>query len=171
MVGAAASGAIRLQADPGPAGPLGLPSVDAHSSYWNPGNKALDNIRVRVAVVVLVAAVLAGGCAHSSPLGPPIPTGATIIEGPDVYPPPPPGWKQHPVIPKHQQQAQDTILGYLKKTLRALPAGTTLDATLASPALRAAYDKAMGKMRRQFTLIQSAGPSCRTRSAVCTARC
>lgn len=32
-------------------------------------------------------------------------------------------------IPTRQQEAQDTILGYLKKTLSALPAGTTLDAT------------------------------------------
>ncbi|MDI3312992.1 MAG: hypothetical protein QJR12_01530 [Mycobacterium sp.] len=88
-------------------------------------------ITARAAAVVLVAVVLAGGCAHPSRLGPPIPSGATIIGGPDMesYPPPPPGWKQRPVIPKSQQQAQDTILGYLKKTLRALPAGTTLDAT------------------------------------------
>ncbi|MDI3312990.1 MAG: alpha/beta hydrolase [Mycobacterium sp.] len=42
-------GAIRLQADPGPAGPLGLPSVAAHSSYWNQGNKALDNMGAIVA--------------------------------------------------------------------------------------------------------------------------
>jgi hypothetical protein len=44
-------------------------------------------------------------------------------------PPPPPGWKQRPVVPASQQQAQDTLLGYLKRTLQALPAGTTLDAT------------------------------------------
>ncbi|MBS4727644.1 hypothetical protein MSM1_04545 [Mycobacterium sp. SM1] len=42
-------GAIRLQADPGPAGPLGLPSVDAHSSYWDPGNKALLNMGAIIA--------------------------------------------------------------------------------------------------------------------------
>ncbi|MBS4727647.1 hypothetical protein MSM1_04560 [Mycobacterium sp. SM1] len=83
------------------------------------------------AAAVLLVAVLAGGCTHPSRLGPPIPSGATIIGGPDMtsYPPPPPGWKERPVIPTSQQQAQDTILGYLKKTLRALPAGTTLDAT------------------------------------------
>lgn len=44
-------------------------------------------------------------------------------------PPPPPGWKLQPVIPKSQQQAQETVLEYLKKTLRALPAGAVLDAT------------------------------------------
>jgi hypothetical protein len=44
-------------------------------------------------------------------------------------PPPPPGWKLQPVIPQSQQQAQDTVVGYLKKTLQGLPAGTMLDAT------------------------------------------
>ncbi len=44
-------------------------------------------------------------------------------------PPPPPGWKLQPVTPTSQQQAQDTLLGYLRKTLRELPAKTTLDAT------------------------------------------
>jgi hypothetical protein len=39
-----AFGAIRLEADPGPAWPLGLPSVEAHSSYWDPGNKGLLNM-------------------------------------------------------------------------------------------------------------------------------
>ncbi|GAB3221006.1 hypothetical protein GCM10027535_18920 [Mycolicibacterium hippocampi] len=43
--------------------------------------------------------------------------------------PPPPGWKLEPVIPTSQQQAQDTVLGYLARTVEALPPGTTLDAT------------------------------------------
>ena len=43
--------------------------------------------------------------------------------------PRPPGWTQRPVIPASQQQARDTIIGYLKKTLQALPPGTRLDAT------------------------------------------
>jgi Alpha/beta hydrolase len=42
-------GATRLAADPGPAGPLGLPSVDAHSSYWLGGNKALQNLGAVIA--------------------------------------------------------------------------------------------------------------------------
>ena len=37
-------GAIRLQAAPGPSWPLGLPSIDAHSSYWSPENPALANM-------------------------------------------------------------------------------------------------------------------------------
>jgi hypothetical protein len=46
-------GAIELQADPGPPGPwyfLGE-SVDAHSSYWTPGNPALDNMGAVIAGV------------------------------------------------------------------------------------------------------------------------
>jgi hypothetical protein len=71
------------------------------------------------------------GCGHQSPLGPRTPTGATNLGGPAVTSasPPPPGWTTHPAIPTSQQQAQDTILGYLKKTLQALPPGTALDAT------------------------------------------
>jgi len=44
-------------------------------------------------------------------------------------PPPPPGWQVHVNVPTSQQQAQDTVLGYLKKTLNALPAGTVYDAS------------------------------------------
>jgi hypothetical protein len=42
-------GAHRLAADPGPAGPLGLPSVAAHSSYWQDGNIALRNFGAVIA--------------------------------------------------------------------------------------------------------------------------
>ena len=42
-------GATRLAADPGPTGPLGLPSVDAHSSYWSDGNRALRNFGAVIA--------------------------------------------------------------------------------------------------------------------------
>jgi hypothetical protein len=42
-------GAQRLAADPGPAGPLGLPSVAAHSSYWQDGNVALRNFGAVIA--------------------------------------------------------------------------------------------------------------------------
>jgi hypothetical protein len=42
-------GATRLAADPGPAGALGLPSVNAHSSYWFGGNKALQNLGAVIA--------------------------------------------------------------------------------------------------------------------------
>lgn len=46
-----------------------------------------------------------------------------------MTPTPPPGWVVHVHVPTSQQQAQDTVLGYLKKTLTALPVGTTFDAT------------------------------------------
>jgi Alpha/beta hydrolase len=44
-------GATHLTADPGPAGLLGLPSIDAHSSYWFEGNKALANFGAVIAGV------------------------------------------------------------------------------------------------------------------------
>ncbi|MGJ6122334.1 alpha/beta hydrolase [Mycolicibacterium sp. Y3] len=37
-------GGIPFEAAPGPAGPFGSPTVDAHSSYWSAGNPALDNL-------------------------------------------------------------------------------------------------------------------------------
>lgn len=44
-------------------------------------------------------------------------------------PPPPPGWALRTAVPGSQQQAQDVLVGYLTKTVKALPPGTTLDAT------------------------------------------
>lgn len=91
-----------------------------------------------VVLVLLLIWTTATGCRHTPPLGPPIPTGATILGGPAMTaadPPPPPGWSSHPVIPTSQQQAQDTLMAYLKKTLHALPPATTLDATRYSGAV------------------------------------
>jgi hypothetical protein len=86
---------------------------------------------VRTGVAALLVAILVAACAHRSPLGPPTPTGATILGGPDKTsaPPPPPGWTLRPAVPVSVQQAQDTIIGYLTKTLRAMPPGTVVDAT------------------------------------------
>ena len=42
-------GAHRLAADPGPAGPFGLPSIGAHSSYWLDGNVAVKNFGAIIA--------------------------------------------------------------------------------------------------------------------------
>ncbi|ORV48580.1 hypothetical protein AWC05_07675 [Mycobacterium florentinum] len=86
--------------------------------------------RLRVFGVATIV-VLVVACSHERPLVPPTPTGATPLGGPsmEATPPPPPGWKLEPVIPKTQQQAQDTVIGYLKKTLAALGAGITLDAS------------------------------------------
>lgn len=39
-----AFGAIPFEAAPGPTWPFGLPSIEAHSSYWSAGNPALDNM-------------------------------------------------------------------------------------------------------------------------------
>lgn len=71
------------------------------------------------------------GCHTEQPLGPPVPTGATILGGSTMTsaPPPPPGWKAAVVTPTSQQQAQDTVLAYLKETLTALPPGIAFDAS------------------------------------------
>lgn len=42
-------------------------------------------------------------------------------------PEPPPGWQVQEVIPESQQQAQDTVVGYLQRTLAALPSGSVID--------------------------------------------
>ena len=36
-------GGIPFEASPGPAGPFGIPTVAAHSTYWDEGNPALTN--------------------------------------------------------------------------------------------------------------------------------
>lgn len=94
-----------------------------------PKTLALRTVTLSLAGAVAISALMA--CGHSSNLGPSVPTGATQIGGSPMTsaPPPPAGWQQHAATPTSQQQAQDTIVGYLKKTLAALPPGTTLDAT------------------------------------------
>jgi hypothetical protein len=52
-------------------------------------------------------------------------------------------------------QALMALLGHIK---HVTPQMTIRYATLASPALRTAYDEAMGKMRRQFTLTPAGKP-------------
>jgi hypothetical protein len=86
--------------------------------------------RTHILAALGAAAVIVTACGHGG-LGPPTPTGATILGGQPVTsaPPPPPGWALKTVVPTNQQQAQDVVLGYLKKTLQGLPPGTTLDAT------------------------------------------
>lgn len=42
-------------------------------------------------------------------------------------PPPPAGWSLKEVVPKSEQEAQDTVMGYLKRTLAVLPPGTVID--------------------------------------------
>ena len=81
--------------------------------------------------VLLLLVLFVVSCHRDQPLGPTVPTGATDIGGPPVTsaPPPPPGWNPKDVVPQSQQQAQDTVLSYLKRTLTGLPNGAVLDAT------------------------------------------
>jgi hypothetical protein len=90
-------------------------------------------VYVRRAAALLAAlslTVVLAGCGGGK-LGPPSPTGATDIGGPAMTsaPPTPPGWDPKDVVPASQQQAQDTLLGYIQRTLLALPPGFALDAT------------------------------------------
>lgn len=87
--------------------------------------------RVLPLLVAALAGVLVTSCHAGRPLGPPVPTGATVLGGRTMTsaPPPPPGWQVHAHVPTSQQQAQDTVLGYLKKTIEALPAGVVFDAS------------------------------------------
>lgn len=111
----------------------------------------------------LLVVVSVGACGHESPLGPPIPPGATVLGGGAPVtsaPPPPPGWKLRTIVPSSQQQAQDTVLEYLKKTLRALPPGTTLDATRFSGGASAApcEDAISGTPPKDFSTIGDLKP-------------
>ncbi len=83
------------------------------------------------ALLLTTTLVTTTACSDDGALGAPTPTGATEIGGPPMTstPAPPPGWALEPVVPASQQQAQDTVLGYLTRTVERLPAGTTLDGT------------------------------------------
>ena len=78
--------------------------------------------RIAILLIGLVVVACGGGQA-----GPATPTGDPDIGGQAMTSAPPPNAKD--VVPESQQQAQDTIFGYLKRTLDALPPGTVLDAT------------------------------------------
>lgn len=89
-------------------------------------------VRRALPLVILAAAgPLIVGCHARQPLGPPVPIGAKTLGGHAMTsaPPPPPGWQVHADIPTSQQRAQDTVHGYLKKTLDALPPGIVFDAS------------------------------------------
>lgn len=44
-----------------------------------------------------------------------------------AIPGPPPEWEVREVIPQSQEQAQNTVLDYLRRTLAGLPSGTVVD--------------------------------------------
>lgn len=81
----------------------------------------------RTQILSAIAAIaLASGCSTENPRGSAEPTGATIIGGDTVTDVPKPS---APKIPASQQEAQDTVIGYLQKTVDSLPRGAKLDAT------------------------------------------
>lgn len=87
--------------------------------------------RLRRFTALALLGFLTVGCHTGQPLGPAVPTGATIVGGSIMTsaPPPPSGWQLHPVIPASQQEAQDTVLRYLTQTVNDLPNGVTFDAS------------------------------------------
>jgi hypothetical protein len=89
----------------------------------------MNTLRTAMRIGVVAVVVVVAACARHSPHAPPTPSRTAIVGGLPMAPapPPPPGWKVQPVVPTSQQQAQDTVLGYLKKTLQALPTGTVFD--------------------------------------------
>ena len=84
---------------------------------------------IRCVAVIAICGLLITGCGNDQKLGPPTPSGATDIGGPPMtsLPPPPPGWNPKDVVPQSQQEAQDKVADYLRRTLRALPPGTVFD--------------------------------------------
>lgn len=85
--------------------------------------------RFATLAVLLMLCLPVGGCGNDGDLGSPTPSGATDIGGPPMtsQPPPPPGWNPKEVVPQSQQEAQDTIAGYIQRMLDALPEGTAYD--------------------------------------------
>ena len=87
---------------------------------------------IHAAAAAGLCAVMLTACSSSTPtkpsesLGPPVPSGATVIPGGPMEHTPVPA---SPKIPASQQEAQDTVLAYLQKTVDALPKGTSLDGT------------------------------------------
>lgn len=88
-------------------------------------------MRRLVPAALLAATVALAGCTNDGRLGPTTPTGATDIGGPTMTsaPPNPPDPNSHAAVPESQEQAQDTLLSYVRRTLQGLPPGITFDAT------------------------------------------
>lgn len=83
--------------------------------------------RLIAQIACLAAVVTLSACSSASELGPPTPTGATDIGGPNMSSHD--GNEPTDITPENQQQVQDTLLGYIKRTLNSLPPGYVLDAT------------------------------------------
>ena len=89
-------------------------------------------------VATLLVSAIVAACGQHRPPGPPVPTG-------------------RPVVPTSQQQTQDTVLGYLKKTLAAFPSGTVFDrARYAGSGNAPCNDEATGVPPNEFSDIRDA---------------
>lgn len=79
------------------------------------------------AAVAVALAISTAACTQddtNQPLGPPTLSGATPIPGGPMEPTP---TVANPKIPASQQEARDTVLRYLQRSVDALPAGSSLD--------------------------------------------
>ena len=89
-------------------------------------------------VATLLVSAIVAACGQHRPPGPPVPTG-------------------RPVVPTSQQQTQDTVLGYLKKTLAAFPSGTVFDrARYAGSGNAPCNDEPTGVPPNEFSDIRDA---------------
>lgn len=83
--------------------------------------------KLAVSASALLLITGASGCSQNKPaepLGPPSPSGVTLIPGGPMEPTP---VAKNPKIPASQQEAQDTVLKYLQQTADSLPKGSSLD--------------------------------------------
>ena len=88
-------------------------------------NQSAPGLRVAISVSALVAAVLSG-CTNVEQ-GNPQSTDKAGQSMTSATPGPPPGWEVREVVPQSQEQAQSTVLGYLRRTLAELPSGSVID--------------------------------------------
>jgi hypothetical protein len=88
-------------------------------------NRSTPRWRVTIFVAALTAAALSGcNDVHRQNAQPADKGGHSMTS---ATPGPPPEWKVREAIPQSQEQAQDTVVGYLRRTLTPLPPGTVID--------------------------------------------
>ena len=85
-------------------------------------------MRHRAAAVVTAVLILVTGCSRNAATEPTTHEGSTMTAATPA-PGPPPGWEVEEVVPKTHQEARDTVVGYLQRTLAALGPGAVIDAS------------------------------------------
>lgn len=89
-------------------------------------NRSSTRWRLAMCVTAVIAAALSGcGNVQQENSQPTDRAGQSMTS---ATPGPPPEWKVQEDVPKSQEQAQNTVVGYLMRTLKQLPPGTVIDA-------------------------------------------